>query len=117
VANKKVLLVDEVADTGQSLKLAKERVVKEKPRKLRTVTMYMKPWSLIEPDYWGLRTSSWLVFPWEINETIQTLTNNLELKSRKKFDNLQWKSLSAKQIERFLNSILLDEHTRTHESH
>jgi len=111
IVNKKILLVDEVADTGQSLMLAKECITKRKPKEVRTVTMYMKPWSSFEPDYCWLKTSSWLVFPWEINETIQTLTRCLKSDDRKKFENLRWKRLPVKQVEQLLNNIIVNERT------
>ncbi len=40
VSGKRVLVVDEVADTGESLKLVKEHVIKEGAKEVRTVTMY-----------------------------------------------------------------------------
>jgi hypothetical protein len=110
VSGKKVLLVDEVADTGESLKLAKEQVIKEGAKKVRTVTMYTKPWSTIEPDYQGKETSCWIVFPWETKETIQSVTRDSKWKKRKELDDLQHGRLSARQAQRFLNKILAEKH-------
>jgi len=106
VSGKKVLLVDEVADTGESLKLAKEQVIKEGAKKVRTVAMYTKPWSIIEPDYQGKKTPCWIVFPWETKETIQSVTRESKWKQRKELDDLQRGRLSARRTQRFLNKIL-----------
>jgi hypoxanthine phosphoribosyltransferase len=106
VLGKKVLLVDEVADTGKSLKLAKEQVMKEGAMEVKTVTMYTKPWSIIEPDFYGKKTSSWIVFPWETKETIQSVARGSKWKKRKELDDLQHARLSARQAQRFLNKIL-----------
>jgi hypothetical protein len=108
VFDKKVLLVDEVADTGETLKLAKEQVVKEGAKEVRTVTMYTKPWSIIEPDYDDKKTSSWIVFPWETKETIQSLAQDSKWKGRKELEDLRRARLSAGQAQILLNKILAE---------
>jgi hypothetical protein len=106
VSGKKVLLVDEVTDTGQSLKLAKEHIVKEGAKEVRTATMYTKPRSAIEPDYHEKKTSSWLVFPWETKETIRSIVAGSKWEKRKELDDLNHARLSAREAQRFLNEIL-----------
>jgi len=106
VSGKKVLLVDEVADTGESLKLAKEQVIKEGAKEVRTVTMYTKPWSIIEPDYNEKKTSCWIVFPWETKETIRSIVTGSKWEKRKELDDLEHARLSARQAQKFLNKIL-----------
>jgi hypothetical protein len=113
VSGKKVLLVDEVADTGQSLKLAKEQLIMGGAREVRTATMYTKPWSIIEPDYHEKKTSSWIVFPWETKETIQSVAQDSKWKGRKELENLQHAQLSARQAKRFLNKILAEKRKAT----
>ena len=106
VSDRKALLVDEVADTGESLKLAREHVIKEGAKEVKTVTVYTKPWSIIEPDYYGKRTSCWIVFPWEIRETIHSVTRGSKWEQRKELNDLQHGRLSASQAQKFLNKIL-----------
>ena len=113
VSGKKVLLVDEIADTGESLKLAKQQVMKEGAKEIRCVTMYTKPWSTIEPDYQGKRTSCWIVFPWEIKEAIRSVATGSKWEKRKELDELEHAKLSARQAQRFLNKILAEKH-RSH---
>lgn len=110
VLGKEVLLVDEVADTGRSLKLAEEEILKEEAKEVRTVTLYTKPWSTIQPDYQGKKTSSWIVFPWETKETIQSVAKDSKWKKRKELDDLQHARLSARQAQRFLNKILAEKY-------
>jgi hypoxanthine phosphoribosyltransferase len=110
VSGKKVLLVDEVADTGESLKLAKEQVKREGAKEVRTVTIYAKPWSTIEVDYQGKRTSCWVVFPWETKETIRSVAAGSKWKKRKELDDLENARLSARQTQRFLNKILAEKY-------
>lgn len=75
---KKILIVDEVADTGKSLRMVREHIVKEGAKEARTVTVYYKPWSIVRPDYFAKETSDWIVFPWEIKETIRKIIAKCE---------------------------------------
>lgn len=68
ISNKRVLLVDDVADTGMSLQLAKTYLLSYKNIELKIATIYKKPKSRIEPDYYEKITKNWIVFPWEIKE-------------------------------------------------
>ena len=73
VEGKKALLVDDVADTGKSLQLAREHVLQQGATEVRIATVYRKPWSVIKPDYYETETSCWVVFPWETKETIRKI--------------------------------------------
>ena len=76
IAGKRILIVDEVADTGKSLRMVKEHIVSEGAKEVRTTTVYYKPWSIVKPDYYAKQTSDWIVFPWEIKETIRKIIAN-----------------------------------------
>ncbi len=73
VKGKKALIVDDVADTGKSLQLVREHVLQQGATEVRIATVYRKPWSVIEPDYYEAETSGWVVFPWETKETIRKI--------------------------------------------
>ena len=60
----KVLLVDDVADTGASLKLVFDSLV-DKCQEVRTAVVAYKPRSALKPDYFIIETDKWVVFPWE----------------------------------------------------
>jgi hypoxanthine phosphoribosyltransferase len=75
---KKILIVDEVADTGKSLKMVRKHIVQEGAKETRTVTVYYKPWSVVKPDYFARETSDWIVFPWEIKETLRKVIARCE---------------------------------------
>ncbi len=66
--NKRVLIVDDVSDTGLTLQLAVEAVNLYMPAEVRTATLYIKPWTDFVPDYYAVSTRSWIVFPWERGE-------------------------------------------------
>ena len=61
----KVLIVDDVADTGNTLKLVMDHLKDKAEEDLKICTIAYKPFSKIEPDYYVYETKKWLVFPWE----------------------------------------------------
>jgi hypoxanthine phosphoribosyltransferase len=109
VVGKKVLIVDEVADTGKSLKLIKEHMIKEGATEVKVATVYYKPWSIVIPDYYERETSRWIVFPWEIKETIRKMVKKCKEKRKSievEMDKLVEAGLSAELVKRFLKEIL-----------
>ncbi len=64
----KVLLIDDVADSGESLILAKQKVLELHPGELKVATLHKKPRSKFTPDFFATETSDWLIYPWEKKE-------------------------------------------------
>ena len=62
---KKVLIVDDVADTGETLEFVREHVKKKGAREIKVATIAYKPRSRLKPDYYVIETDKWIVFPWE----------------------------------------------------
>jgi hypoxanthine phosphoribosyltransferase len=81
VAGKRVLVVDDIADTGESMALAKSHIDQKGAVEVRTATMYRKPWSKTAPDYYEKETSYWVVFPWEARETIRKIAEKRQVKN------------------------------------
>jgi len=73
VKEKKLLLVDDVADTGQSLELVKKYLKDEGALEIKVASVYYKPWSIVIPDYYRKETNLWIIFPWEIKESIRKI--------------------------------------------
>jgi uncharacterized protein len=73
VAGKKVLLVDDIADTGKSLKLAQTHLQTQGANQTKTATLYNKPQSITTPDFYEKQTSNWIVFPWDTKETLRKI--------------------------------------------
>lgn len=73
VKGKKVLILDDVADTGKTLKLVKEHLFSKGAEQVKIATIYYKPWSIVVPDYYEKETKRWIVFPWERKETVKNL--------------------------------------------
>ena len=66
---RKVLIVDDITDTGESMTVAKEYVETMNPQVVKTATLRTIIDSKFTPDYYGDEISwRWVVFPWNYNE-------------------------------------------------
>lgn len=61
---KRVLVVDEITTSGDTLRLALAAVRDAQPAEVRTATCFARPWGYA-PDYHALATASTLVYPWD----------------------------------------------------
>jgi len=74
VIGERILLFDDVADSGISLEYTSEYLTKYKGvQALGTATQLVKPGSVITPDFSGAETTSWIIFPYDAAEMITTL--------------------------------------------
>lgn len=63
IRGRKVLVVDDVADSGRTLALVLE-LLSGFGADCRSAVIYSKPRSIVEPDYIWKSTDEWIVFPW-----------------------------------------------------
>jgi len=59
----RVLIADDVADTGKTLELVHDEIgtfVAD----VRSAVLYLKPWSIMTPEYVWQTTDRWIEFPW-----------------------------------------------------
>jgi hypoxanthine phosphoribosyltransferase len=82
VLGKKTLLVDDIADTGRSLNLAKTYLQQQGACQIKTATLYKKPQSSTTPDFYEKQTASWVVFPWDTKETLRKIIQKQNGKRR-----------------------------------
>ncbi|MEM2494717.1 MAG: phosphoribosyltransferase [Nitrososphaerota archaeon] len=81
LSDRKVLLVDDVSDTGNTLETAINYILKPKePEELKSATIYIKPWCKIRPDYYLKETRAWIVYPWERYETMRLIKSKINNK-------------------------------------
>ncbi|MDS0281075.1 phosphoribosyltransferase [Haloarcula onubensis] len=83
VADKDVLIVDDIADTGQSIQTAADRVTTRDPAGVRTATLQLLDTSEHEPDFVGERLEewTWVVYPWNFIEDMVELVAGVMAKS------------------------------------
>ena len=73
VTGKRVLLVDDVCDTGDTFKLANKHLAEcLQPEEIRTAVLHYKKTSSFIPDYYASRMIKWrwIIYPWAAAEDI-----------------------------------------------
>lgn len=63
VAGRKVLLVDDVSDSGRTLAMVLD-LLRAANAEVRTLCLYSKPKTVLVPDFVWRNTSKWIAFPW-----------------------------------------------------
>lgn len=65
IKGKKILIVDDISDSGKSLQFAEEYIIPLDPAEIKTATIHYKPSSIFKPDFFVSTTKAWVVYPWE----------------------------------------------------
>jgi uncharacterized protein len=68
----RVLIADDVADTGRTLELVRKEIA-EHVAEARCAVLYRKPWSVISPEYVWAHTERWINFPWSSDGPVDTV--------------------------------------------
>jgi hypoxanthine phosphoribosyltransferase len=68
-SEKRILVADDVADTGRTLKLVYE-FIEGHAAEVRSAVIYEKPQSLVRCEYVWRRTGKWINFPWSVQEPV-----------------------------------------------
>ncbi len=109
VHGKKILIVDDVADTGKSLRLVRLHLKERGATDVKIATIYYKPWSVVTPDWYELKTSHWIIFPWERKETVRNVVKRFKSEGKtveEAKETLIRYGLDRKLVERFLEEII-----------
>jgi uncharacterized protein len=67
---RRALVVDDVADTGETLALV-GRLLAERCAEVRTAVLYAKPRSVVVPDFAWRATDRWITFPWSDEDPVR----------------------------------------------
>ena len=109
VHGNKILIVDDVADTGKSLRLVRLHLKEQGATDVKIATIYYKPWSVVTPDWYERKTSHWVIFPWERKETVRNVVKRFKSEGKtveEAKETLIRHGLDRKLVERFLEEIL-----------
>jgi hypoxanthine phosphoribosyltransferase len=79
ISGKRVLVVDDVADTGDSISIILDYLNDKKALKIRTAVLHYKTCSKIIPDYYGekLEEWDWIIYPWAFYEDMAGFVEKL----------------------------------------
>jgi uncharacterized protein len=109
IVNERVLLFDEVVDSGATVKLALEYLKIMGAKNVQTAALCYKPHAKIKPDFFAFETLAWVVFPHENREFIESScvkwkAQGLSIKEIK--NRLLTIGLPLKQIEFYCKEII-----------
>lgn len=71
VEDKRILIIDEMCDTGETLKFISEWLKKTGVKSIKTGVLHLKPAANttgFKPDWYVAETDKWIIYPWEIHE-------------------------------------------------
>jgi hypoxanthine phosphoribosyltransferase len=79
ISGQKVLIVDDVTDTGDTLTTAVTYVKSLGPKEIRTAVLQHKSSSEFEPDYYSEKITvwRWIVYPWAVHEDLVGFTERV----------------------------------------
>lgn len=81
VSGQKILLVDDVSDTGDTFEVAIDHINKcTKPAEIRTAVLHHKIVSKYKPDYYTREVKEWhwITYPWAIIEDLTAFIRKME---------------------------------------
>jgi len=79
ISGKRVLVVDDVADTGDSILIIMDYLKEKTPLEIRTAVLHYKTCSKLIPDYYGekLEEWNWIIYPWAFYEDLAGFVGKL----------------------------------------
>ncbi len=79
IRNQRVLLVDDVNDTGDTLEVAIQHLQSFQPAEVRTAVMHHKTVTHFKVDYYARKIIKWrwLIYPWAVYEDISGFLKRL----------------------------------------
>lgn len=88
LSGRKVLIVDDITDTGESMELALQHIKSLNPTEVKTAALIHLRNSKYIPDFYGYeRGWAWIIFPWNYMEDLVNLIqkiSNYEKKAAEK---------------------------------
>ncbi len=61
----KILVVDEMTVSGETLKLVNKYLKTKQPKQVKFAVLYKQPWTTFLPDYFGRLIKQWPLYPWK----------------------------------------------------
>jgi hypoxanthine phosphoribosyltransferase len=95
VAGEKVLVYDDVVDSGETVELAKNYLSAHGAETVQTASHFTKSWTKVEPDYSLEKTDAWILFPHDATENLKLLKS-------------KWRNLKKEEFERRVRKLGLD---------
>ena len=85
VTGQRVLLVDDVSDTGDTFRVALEHIrERSTPAEVRTAALHHKVVSHVVPDFYARKMVKWrwIIYPWAVVEDLSAFLESMEPRPR-----------------------------------
>ena len=112
ISGKKILIVDDVADTGDSYHVILDHINKRSPAEVKTAVLQYKTCSTFIPDYWGEKHDAWkwIIYPWALYEDMTGFIQRVLVRPMTQEDIRKALScydirVSRKELSEFLNEM------------
>ncbi len=108
VAGKRVLVVDDIVDSGQSLSTVMQLIQPNRPKEVRSAAMLVKEESTYIPDFYIKKVRGWVFYPWEVREACEEIYS--KTKSVKNTEKILVADLkfSKKEVKRVLERLKVE---------
>ena len=114
ISGKRVLIVDDVTDTGQSMELVKRHIEGLHPKESKTATLFHLTNSKYVPDFFGREQGwAWIVFPWNYTEDMVNIIGKITQDKRKETKEIMRElkknydlTMEEKEIEEIMEHLL-----------
>lgn len=72
ISGKKILIVDDVVDTGDTFNVTMDYVIGMNPLEVKSSVLHYKTCSSFVPDYWAEKQDEWkwVIYPWAVYEDL-----------------------------------------------
>jgi len=76
--DKNILLIDDISDTGKTFLRGLKYLKSLGAENIKTASLFIKPWTKFTPDYYLQTVNQWIILPYEMRETVESLTRQLK---------------------------------------
>lgn len=113
IKDKNILVVDDVTDTGETLKVSIDYLKTFQPKDIKTAVLVHKICSKTLPDYFVRKVIrwKWIIFPWHVYEDVTEFVKRLKVKEFIHEDNILqelYKLYGIKVSKTMIRKILLE---------
>ncbi len=86
---KHILLIDDVSDTGKTFIRGIEHLKEFGAREITTGSVYIKPWTKYIPNYYAKSVNEWIVFPFDMRDTVEDVSGFMRKDGKTKDEIIQ----------------------------
>ena len=69
--------MDDVSDTGKTFIRGEKYLTEMGAASITTASPFIKPWTKFIPDFFVKQVDEWIVFPYDMRETVEAIQSNL----------------------------------------